>query len=79
MVIGHWSIDAILCLTYAQIGAIMRIGGDTMGDSVRLSITLPKSVLDRLNELATQYGVSRSALIAVAISEKYNKEGGKDA
>lgn len=51
-----------------------------MGDSARLNITLPKSVLDRLNELATQYGVSRSALIAVAISEKYTREkGGKDA
>lgn len=70
----------ILRLTYAQVGAILCMGGDTMGDSARLTITLPKSVLERLNELAAQYGVSRSALIAVAISEKFTREkGGKDA
>lgn len=51
-----------------------------MADSVRLSITLPVSVSERLDEMARQYGVSRSALIAVAISEKFTREkGGKDA
>lgn len=51
-----------------------------MADSVRLSITLPASVSERLDEMARQYGVSRSALIAIAIVEKFNKgKGGQDA
>lgn len=51
-----------------------------MGDRNRLTITLPPVVMERLSQLAEQYGISRSALIAIAITEKFDREkGGTDA
>lgn len=47
---------------------------DTQINKVKLSITLSPAVLEALNEFAAQKGVSRSAVIALAL-DKFMKEG----
>lgn len=51
-----------------------------MAENVRLNVTIPAQVAVKLAQLAEQYGVSKSAIIAIAITEKFTKDkGGKDA
>jgi metal-responsive CopG/Arc/MetJ family transcriptional regulator len=52
----------------------MEILRPTPGDpTVRLSITIPKSVVDLLNELSAQRSVSRSMLITEAVKKGIQK------
>lgn len=40
-------------------------------ESVKISVTLPKEALERLDTLSAAYMLKRSAMITMAINEKY--------
>lgn len=47
-----------------------------MADTVKMQITLPITAYEKLQELCASSGVSKSAVIALAVAEKYDREKG---
>ena len=51
---------------------------DPMAVSQRIMLSLPQELLDRLNDLAKEKGLSRSALIRMVLTEYARQEEASD-
>lgn len=49
-------------------------GGISMAESQRLQATLPKVAMDRLNQISEEKGLSKSAVVALAIEKIWKEE-----
>lgn len=47
-----------------------------MGKNVKMQVTLPEAAYEKLLALCESSGIAKSAMIALAISEKYDREKG---
>lgn len=47
-----------------------------MANTVKIQVTMPDAAYAKLLELCASSGVSKSAMLALAISEKYEREKG---
>lgn len=54
----------------------MGTGGNKVADTVKMSVTLSESAYQKLVELCESSCISKSAMLALAIAEKYDREKG---